>query len=415
MNHLLIKEQEIPIRYKSELVVIGGGPSGVAAAVSASSLGVKTIIVERNGFLGGQATGGLVIYLPNVKDGKKVLVKGFCKKVINDLEKLESCYYTGNNIVFDPESMKWLFDKYINKQNIKPLYHSIVVDAVKEDNKISHIIVESKSGRFAIDGKFFIDASGDADIAGWLNLPFELLNKNKLLPVTLSFRMGNVDVDKAKSYIDNNNYKVNQMFNTIEEVDILPQGFIKTMNESEAWFDVLYIKNVDSTEVEDLTYAEIKGRDVVRNIFKIFQNIPGFENSYLIDTASQLGIRESRRITGEYYLEKKDEDIVFPDEIFKVPNGYSVSKKLCSIPYRCLIPKNVDNLLMAGRCISVSHEMLDLIREIPWCFSSGAAAGVASYLAISNNKKARNIDTAKLQEYLKNKRGLKDNETELKI
>jgi hypothetical protein len=189
-------------------------------------------------------------------------------------------------------------------------------------------------------------------------------------------------------------------------LDVKPDGWVGTLNESEIWFDVIFIKNVDATDVEDLTFAEMRGREMVRKVLALYKNIPGFEDANLIDTAPQIGCRESRRIVGEYYLEKKDLDREFEDSIVRANNIFSQPEKSISIPFRCLIPKGIDNLLFAGRCISVSHEMLDLVREIPCCTATGQAAGTAAGLAVKHGMNPRDVNIKELQENLRVQKGI---------
>ena len=392
MKSISISKQKIPVKYTSSVVVLGGGPAGIAAAVSAARRGIDTTLIERYGYLGGQATGGLVILLCGLTDGRKRIIGGFCQGVIDSLHDLKACDLEDDDVIVDPETLKWLFDQYVLKYHIRPLYHSLVVDAVVKNRSITHVIVDGKSGRYAVNGKFFIDATGDADTAKWLNLPHKLLEKDKLLPLTLSFRMGNVKIEEAKRYFKSNKATLSSLFPKERELEILPYAWIRTLSPSEAWFDVLFLHNKNCTDIEDLTSAELKGRDVIQQLVTIYKTLPGFKGAYLIDTAPQIGCRESRRILGEYYLEKKDISSSFPDEIVKVYNKFGTAGDTVSIPYRCLVPQNIDNLLMAGRCISVHHEMLDLVREIPCCMATGKAAGLAASLALKNKCRARDID-----------------------
>ena len=396
------KGKEIPIIHSSDVVVLGGGPAGVSAAISAAKIGVSVTLIERYGYLGGQATGGLVIVLCGLTDGKNPVIKGLCQEIIDQLKAQKAAKWLGPDVVFDPETLKYRLDCYILRYNGKTFFHSFACSMIIEDNMVKYVIIESKSGRNAIAGKIFIDATGDGDTAKWCDVPYEKVDKEKLLPVTLTFRVGNVDIEKARRFIEENPVEYSKVIHSYsqEYLDLTPGGWTGTLNKSEVWFDVIHIKNVDATDLEDLTYAEMKGREMVRKVMEVYRNIPGFEDANLVDTAPQIGCRESRRIVGEYYLEKKDLNIEFEDSIARARNIFSEPGKSISIPFRCLIPLKMDNLLYAGRCISVSHEMLDLVREIPCCMATGQSAGTAAGLAVKHRINPRDVNVKELQENL---------------
>jgi hypothetical protein len=402
MKTIFEEGKEVQIIHSSDVVVLGGGPAGISVAVSAARMGADVTLIERYGYLGGQATGGLVIVLCGLTDGENPVVKGLCQEIIDELKAMNAVKLLGLDVVFDPEALKYLLDRYILQYNLKTYFHSFACSMITEDNMVKYVLTESKSGRNAIAGKIFIDATGDGDTTKWCNIPHEKLDKEKLLPITLTFRVGNVDIEKARRFIEEKTDENRKIIHSSsqEYLDLAPGGWVGTVNESEVWFDVIYIKNVDATDVDDLTFAEITGREMVRKVLEVYRNAPGFEDAHLVDTAPQLGCRESRRIVGEYYLEINDLDREFEDSIARANNIFSEPGKSTSIPFRCLIPPKIDNLLYAGRCISVSHEILDLVREIPCCMATGQAAGTAAGLAIKHNINPRDVNIKELQENL---------------
>jgi hypothetical protein len=355
------KSREIPVRGSYDVVIMGGGPAGVSAAVSAARSGAKVALIESRGYLGGLATGGLVIVLCGLTYGKEQIIRGFCQEIIEEMRKLGGA--TGwPEVIIDPETLKYVLDKKTVESNVRLYLHSLVVDLIMDKNRIKYAIMENKSGRQAIQGKVFVDATGDGDSARWCNLEF---NKGKPpLPVTLTFRMNNVKIRKAKQYLKNLEEDLG------ENVTFKYGGWRGTTNKGEVWFDALFLNDIDGTNVDDLTRAEITLRKYLRKALEKIKKIPGFEEASVRDSA--LGIRETRHIKGRYVLTRKDVNKKFYDSIARAGNFF--------IPLRCLLPERVDNLLLAGRCISVSADVFDLIREIPCCMATGEAAGVASAL-----------------------------------
>jgi len=384
MEHLIEAPQEIPVIGEYDVVVLGGGPAGVSAAVSASKAGAKTAIVERYGYLGGQATGGLVILIVGLTDGKEKIIKGFCEETINRLRQMKATKDIDLNVLFDPESMKYIFDCMIEENNITPYYHSYVSNTLIKENSISGVIIEGKSGRNIIKGRIFIDATGDGDLAKYCNILFDIENRNDLLPVTLGFRVGGIDIIKVRQYTNEN---ITEYLNLMEGLGISTKigGWIETLHPNEAWFNISNIENTDSTNCKDLTRAEIQGRKQIFRIMESFRkNIPGFKNGYLIDTAAQIGVRDSRRIKGVYHFTIDDITKNFDDTIALAPNYTGIGNGSIKIPYRCLISKKIKNIIFAGRCISISHELINMIREIPCCMAIGQAAGTAAAIAVKN-------------------------------
>lgn len=397
MEYFYETESKIPVFAEYDVLVLGGGPSGVSAAVSAAKNGVKTAIVERYGYLGGQATGGLVILLVGLTDGKERIIKGFCEETIDRLGASGSTKQVGKHVLFDAESMKYLFDCVIEENEITPFYHSFVSEVIMEENIVTGVVIDGKSGRRILKAKTFVDATGDADLAKHCNIPFYQETNENILPTTLGFRVGGIEIEKVNRFT-NENYDFYK--NLLKKLGISTQigGWLQTLNKNEAWFNVSHMENIDITNSDELTKAEIIGRKQIQKIVKKFkEHLPGFENAYLIDTASQIGGRESRRIKGVYSFTTEDINRSFSDTIARAPNYTGSGKGSVQIPYGCLLSSQVDNVIFAGRSISVEHKLIDMFREIPCCMATGQAAGVAASIAAKNSVSLHQVNVNEIQ------------------
>jgi len=399
MKTVYEQSKSVPIKGSFDVVVMGGGPAGVSAAIAAARTGVNVALLERYGHLGGLASGGLVIVLCGLTDGKKQIIKGICQEIIDEMTALNATR-GWPDVTVDPEVLKYVLDKSIATNEVRPYLHSLVVDVKRSGRNIEHAIIENKSGRQAIQGRIFIDATGDGDSAKWCDIEYYQPDRGELLPVTLIFRVGNVQIRKVKKYFKDNPEKLSEIIDFEENVRFTFDGWRPTINRSEVWYDALFLDNIDATDADDLGRAEVVSRKYVRRAFEEIKKIPGFEKSYIQDTAPQLGVRESRHIIGRYTLTKSNITKDHNDSIARARNYYSDSGTSISIPFRCLIPKGIDNLLFAGRCISVSPDVFDLIREIPCCMATGEAAGIAAALCVLRDKYPSSIDVKLIQDEL---------------
>lgn len=400
MDYLYSNEQ-IPVVAEFDVVVLGGGPAGISAAVSSSRAGARTGIVERYGYLGGQATGGLVILLVGLTDGKQRIIKGFCEETINRLTQMGAVQEIGRDVLFDAESMKYDFDCSLEENNITPFYNSFASDVVMEEDRVLGIVIDGKSGRRILKAKAFVDATGDGDLAKYCGIPFDMEPKETILPTTLCFRVGGIEIEKFRQFLHENYETYKNLLQSIVPSSRVG-GWMHTLNKNEAWFNISHIDGVDTTNSDDLTRAEIIGRRQIQQIMKAFKaSIPGLEKAYLIDTASQIGGRESRRIKGLYRFKKEDALKDFDDVIARAPDYTGWGKGSVAIPYRCLIAEKPDNVIFAGRCVSAEHDLVDMFREIPCCMATGQAAGVAASVCSRTSVGVQGVDMREVQDILK--------------
>jgi len=375
--------------------------AGVSAAVAAAREGASVALVERYGFMGGQATGGLVIKLCSTSDGRKMITRGICKDIVDRLRLTKSA--RGYPLIdIDPEALKYQLDLYTEENGIQVILHALAVGAVFENRNLHSIIIESKSGREVIAGTVFIDATGDADTARWCNLDFEMQPRESVRPTSLVYTMCNVDIDTAAKFMRSNKRTWKALRREARTNGFSPE-WMPTTQPGHVWMDDLFVEGVDGTSRADLQRAEVEGRRKTQLLSRFYaERMPGFEEAFLAQTASQIGVRETRRILGRYVLGVEDlqERKSFPDSIGRANNPYHGAGVSFQIPLRCLLPRAAANLLVAGRCISVQHEILDYIRDIPVCMVTGQGAGTAAALACDAGGNTEKIQMKSLQKAL---------------
>lgn len=411
-------KKKVPVIARFEVVVAGGGPAGLAAAIASARGGAETLLIERYGFLGGMATAGLVGPFM-----RTVGVEGVFTELLNHMARLGGA--VGN--AFDPEVFKYVADRMVEEAGVKLLLHTLVVGALMEGEAVKGLIVENKCGRGVVLAKVVIDATGDGDVASFAGAPFNKGREEDGLtqPATLMFRLGGVK--PAKVDVE----EVNKLFQEARgrgEISI-PQESVtfgcrgSTVRDGEVSVNWTRVVKVDGVDASDLTKAEVEARRQVMEAIAFYRkHVPGYEGCYLIDTAPQVGVRESRRIIGEYILTKEDvlEGRRFNDAIARCsypidihnPEGPGTTwiplnpGAWYEVPYRCLVPKKIENLLVAGRCISATHEAHSSLRIMPTCISIGQAAGVAASIAVKSGLAPRKIDVEILKRELQRQRSL---------
>lgn len=424
-----------------DVVVIGGGISGTLAAIAAGRQKANVLLIERYGFLGGCLTAASVGPMMTFHAGDKQIIRGLPDEVIERLKKkkgslghlFDTTTYTYTVTPFDAELMKITLEEMCLEANVDILYHTMFLDAQVKENKIVSVEVASKHDRLLIQGKLFIDATGDAELALKAGVSVQVGREIDGLnqPLTMNFKMGPVDIPKVKDYIRTHMDDFPELKGNPSTIDSSPRlsigGFIsllkqaqmdkrisftrekilffETANAGEVIVNTTRVTGLDPLDPVELSLAESMGRKQVIEVSKLLKNeVPGFENARIISIASQIGIRSTRRILGTYLLSEYDllACTPFPDAIchggypidVHPPEGddalldWSKIKRhleygaFYSVPYRSLTNQVIVNLGTVGRCISSSFEAQGAIRVSPICAATGEAGGIAAGLMI---------------------------------
>ncbi|HYF92374.1 MAG TPA: FAD-dependent oxidoreductase [Symbiobacteriaceae bacterium] len=410
-----------------DVLVVGGGSAGATAAIAAARQGARVALIERYGFLGG--TGAMVLdtfygfYTPGDKSRK--VVGGIPDEVVDRLTAegaamlRPNTYGAGTGVTYDPELLKVIWEELVTEAGVQLLLHTICLDVLREDGAVCGAILGNKAGIFAIRAKVMVDASGDADAAAKAGAPFEPIGRDEQVQsLTTTFRLCNVDVERAKAVNkqelwdrmkaanQSGKYRLPREDGSVH-ITTIP-GFMAT--------NMVRISVPDPTDPLALSQAEVEGRRQALEYARFLREcVPGYERSQLATFSTQIGVRETRRIYGEYRLTREDvlDARRFPDAVAQcgapiedhhagagthweyVPDGGTYD-----IPYRCLVPRLVDGLLVAGRCLSATHAAHASVRSIAQCMAMGQAAGAAAALAARTGTAPRHVDTGVLRQHL---------------
>ena len=429
--------RETPLLGEYEVVVIGGGPAGITAAASAAAAGRSTVLIERYGYLGGAGTaGGLSTFCglhANVHGEHRQVIHGLADDLLARIAAMDGLsephLSLGNRIqaqAYDISAYKIAADDLVGAAGATLLYHAMVTGiSMAADNRIDAVFVESKSGRHAIRGQVFIDCSGDADIAAWSGAPFEKGStaEDMMFP-SLMFRINGVEAERAGRAWDVLARQMDEAEAAGTHKFPRKRPIVRPQRHPIEWrANMSQLANpdgtpVDGTDVWQLSYGEVTGRKQVRDAFEFIRDVtPGFERSYIVDIAPQVGIRETRRIVGEYQLSQDDilDCADFADSIGV--NGWPVEAHVTGdvnivfprgdnprgfnqLPFRMMMPRVVDNLYVAGRCASMTHGGQSAARVSGPCFAMGQAAGTAADLALKAGIAGRDVDYGQLRERL---------------
>jgi hypothetical protein len=427
--------RDTPIFGAFEIVVLGGGPAGIAAAAAAGALGRKTLLIERYGFLGGMGTAAGVTNFcglhANVHGDIRQVVHGVADDLLDRIDALgglnEPHLIFGKTKAqaYDTAAYKCAADDLLAARKVDVLFHALAAGVLMNGPRIDAVLVETKSGRVAVRANIFIDCSGDGDLASFAGAPFEIgdADGNMLYP-TMMFRLNGVDPDKAGEAWKT----IPALMDEAEKRGVhFPRkgAIVRPMKHESEWrVNVTQLKTgngraIDGTDARELSAGESEGRRQALAFFEFLKaNAPGFANSYVVDIPPQLGIRETRRVTGRYSLTRDDVLLCasFPDTIGV--NGWPIeahvagdvvwgwpdipgSRGFNHLPYRMLLPLKIGNLLVAGRCASMTHEGQSAARVSGACFVMGEAAATAAHLGLAANADPVDIDIRRLQETLK--------------
>ena len=448
MKYIEEPARSIPVRDEVDVLVVGGGPAGLMAAQAAALVeGTRVMLIENRGSLGGNMTQGLPLLGFLGRKGNEV-IKGLPLRFVERLRERgqathhRACPLHVSLTMIDPEGTKRLAWEIMEECGVKVLMYVMCVDTIVEDGRVKGVIIESKKGREAILAKCVVDCSGDGDVAYRAGAPMAYGNdKGIAQPPTLMFSMRGVDSRKLRDAVADHpdiydiDFIPNEFFRADDNCTMVgfrnqirqarKQGyklpvertiFMTGMAPDEWWVNMSRVNGVDSTDPEQYTRGEeicIKQNAEIVRYLKAF--IPGFENAYVDRVAPFMGIRESRRIVGEYILTEQDifDCARFPDAIgvasypvdLHHPVGGDCTLMWCpdcyDIPYRCLVPQKIDGLLCAGRNISATHLALASVRVMGPAMCLGEAAGKAAALCVKEGVQPRALNVQKLQKALR--------------
>ena len=441
-----------------DVIVIGGGPAGVTAAIAAGRGGARVLLVERHGYLGGMLTAATTGPMMSFHAGSTQVVRGIPEEIIRRLMDLELSPghipdfigFCATITPFSAEGMKLVMERMCVEAGVTLLYHTTFVDCAMEGDRICSVRLLSKNGFFQARAKVFVDASADADLArsAGVSAVYGRESDGAAQPMTLNILVGGVDRERMLDYMlaEREDMHHGILFDQLKSLpragiqgarskleQARQDGVITVGNKALLCFEtnvpgqlivnMTHMYGLNATDAFDLTQAEMDGRRQAHEIFRALkQYVPGFENAHMIQTGPNIGIRESYKIDGVYKLTDADmvENVMFEDAIamggypidVHAPKGKAAGEvrkhpKLTpgtwySVPYRCLVTHELSNLIVAGRCISTTHRACGATRVTPVLMAISQAAGSAAAIAVKEHCDVKAVDTCVLREVLRN-------------
>lgn len=424
--------RKLPVFHRSDVLVVGGGPSGTAAAIAAARMGADVTLMERYNHLGGLSTGGLVIWIDRMTDWEgNLVIRGFAEELFDRLPKeavfgpprklwgskdsaLQEYWFNRASAfhgvvtwapTIDPEHLKNLSQDLVLAEGVKLVYHSNVSVPIVEDGAVRGVVFDSKEGRMALVAKVVVDATGDGDLFSRAGGEFDndIDSGDIHHCVNTAWLWGGVDMER---WLD---FKAGQ-----------PEAYAKFLEGGRAEVGMFERPHVSwrsdialfmgprqsgfsAVDVEDMTEVEVRSRRAMTAHLAYYKkNAPGFANAYMIMSAPQLGVRHSRRLKGVSAVRRANwpNGSALADEVGVSPS-LSPQFPVISIPYGCLVPERLNGLLASGRHIACDANSHSFMREIPQCWQTGQAGGVAAALAVAGNVEPRNVNITELQKALK--------------
>ena len=442
MNTILFS-QEIPVRHRTGVCVVGAGPGGCAAATVAAEQGADVLLVEGNAMCGGMSTAGRVPVFMSCSDGVRLLCEGYGRRILDALNTAGKRHDFNVGNAIHAEHLKWIYEQFLEESGARLLYYSRLAAVRQENGRVRQAVFAAPGGMFAVEAELFIDATGDGSLAAWAGAPFERGDEQgHVMPSTLCSVWAGFDWDAYRrgGIFSHNDERMPALLEEAFRSGLLPEedyhhtGLFR-ISRTCAVGNISHVFDIDATDERSLTDGICRNRKLLARYEEFYRKkIPGFSEAEIIDSGSVLGVRESRRILGDYILKKTDYDArrSFDDEIgrYNFPADLHPARpgkaellahkqlfrsSACGkgesygIPYRILLPRNLDNVLTCGRCVSTDRHVHASLRVIPGAYITGQAAGMAAALCLRRSCTPRQLPGTEIRAALAAAHALPEN------